>query len=283
VTPAGRDPRVSRPGAAMKAPLVIKLGGRALEGPGARHELATAIAALEEPAVVVHGGGAEVSDWCLRLGLTPRFLDGLRVTDPPTLEVAVAVLAGLANKRLVAALRAAGVDAVGLSAIDGGIAAAELHPEAERLGEVGRVRAVAPALLETLLGRGHLPVLASIAAVAGRLLNVNADDFAAALAGALQARALVLLSDTPGVRLAGATVARLAGAELEDALAHPEVQGGMRPKLEAARQALAAGVARVHIAAWEGPGTLRALLAHDDAAAPGTTITRGAIAELAHG
>ncbi len=178
MTPAGRDPRVSRPGAAMKAPLVIKLGGRALEGPGARHELATAIAALEEPAVVVHGGGAEVSDWCLRLGLTPRFLDGLRVTDPPTLEVAVAVLAGLANKRLVAALRAAGVDAVGLSAIDGGIAAAELHPEAERLGEVGRVRAVAPALLETLLGRGHLPVLASIAAVAGRLLNVNADDFA---------------------------------------------------------------------------------------------------------
>lgn len=274
----------------MSAPVVIKLGGRALETPGARRELAEALALTPGPRVLVHGGGAEVSAWCERLGLEPRFLDGLRVTDESTLEVAVAVLAGLANKRLVAALREAGLDAVGLSALDGGIATAALHPGAGHLGEVGCVHSIAPALIETLLAQGHVPVLASIAALGSRLLNINADDFAAALAAALGARVLVLLSDTPGLVLAGERVAQLKSAELETALAHPDVQGGMRPKLEAARAALAAGVARVHIAAWEGPGTLRELLAEPVSRpaghgpqAPGTTMWTGAIPELARG
>jgi acetylglutamate kinase len=277
----------------VRAPVVIKLGGRALEAPGAGRELAAALAATPGPRVLVHGGGAEVSAWCERLGIEPRFLDGLRVTDAATLEVAVAVLAGLANKRLVAALREAGIDAVGLSALDGGIATATLHPAAERLGEVGCVRSISPALIETLLAQGRVPVLASIAAHGSRLLNINADDFAAALAAALRARALVLLSDTPGLILEGGRVARLSDAELEWARAHPDVQGGMRPKLEAAHAALKAGVPRVHIAAWEGPGTLRELLAAhpvrsaDPAAqftrTPGTTISSGAAAGLNRG
>ena len=291
MTPAGPDPgsarAVARGATRVSAPVVIKLGGRALEVRGARHELAAALARIPGPRVLVHGGGAEVSAWCERLGLEPQFLDGLRLTDGHTLEVAVAVLAGLANKRLVAALRAAGLDAVGLSALDGGIATAALHPRAERLGEVGCVRSIEPALIETLLARGHVPVLASIAALDDRLLNINADDFAAALAGALGARVLVLLSDTPGLMLEGERVARLSSAELPEALAHPDVQGGMRPKLEAARAALAAGVARVHIAAWDGLDTLRDLLAGDTAGrgpqAPGTTIVAGAMAELARG
>ena len=271
---------VRNSGTRVSVPLVVKIGGRALELPGAAHELAADVALAAGPRVLVHGGGAEVSAWCERLGLEPRFHDGLRVTDPATLEVAAAVLAGLTNKRLVASLRAAGVDAVGLSALDGGMVTAALHAGADRLGEVGCVRSVSPALIEALLADGRVPVIASIAALGGRLLNVNADELAAAIAGALGARDLVLLSDTPGVRIEGEYLPRLSLAGLDGALAHPDVQGGMRPKLEAARAALAAGVARVHIAAWAGPGTLQALLA---GAAAGTTFHTEATGAAARG
>lgn len=243
------------------APVVVKIGGRALEAPGATRELADAVKALACDVVLVHGGGAELSGWCDRLGLTSRFADGLRVTDPATLEVATAVLAGLANKRLVAALRDAGLDAVGLSALDGGTAVLEPHPDAARLGAVGRVARIDPALVTLLLARGMTPVLASIGDHAGALLNVNADDFAAALAGALGARALVLLSDTPGLVLDGAQVPALAEGDLAAAIAHADVTGGMVPKLHAARAALALGARTVSIAAWSGPDTLRAILA----------------------
>jgi acetylglutamate kinase len=233
-------------------------------------QLGAELVGLGVPVVIVHGGGAEVSAWCERLGVAPRFVDGLRVTDPATLEIATAVLAGLANKRLVARLRAAGLDAVGLSALDGGTIEAVPHPRAEALGAVGAVFDVQPALLETLLDQGRIPVIASICDCEGALLNVNADDLAAALAGALKARALVLLSDAPGLILDGAVVPRLAADALADATDRPEVQGGMRPKLIAARAALEAGVPRVHIAAWSGPGTLDALLG---AGGDGTTIS----------
>src|SRR5262249_37839820 len=142
--------------------VVVKLGGRALEAPGAIAELAADVATLSGRTLLLHGGGALVSRWSERLGLTPRFVDGLRVTDPETLEVAVAVLAGLANKRLVASLRSAGVDAVGLAALDGGVVEAMPHPTAERLGEVGAVRSVRPELLLELIEGGRVPVLASV-------------------------------------------------------------------------------------------------------------------------
>jgi acetylglutamate kinase len=277
--------------------VVLKLGGRALEpagdpaapATGAAHAatdpaatpagdsalaaLATEIATLGAPVVIVHGGGAEVSAWCERMGVAARFVDGLRVTDPPALEVATAVLAGLANKRLVARLRAAGIDAVGLSGLDGGTIEAVPHARAAALGAVGAVFDVQPALLETLLGQGRVPVIASICDHQGELLNVNADDLAAALAGALHARALVLLSDAPGLVLDGAVVPRIDPAALPQAIERPEVKGGMRPKLIAARAALEAGVPRVHIAAWSGPGTLGAILG---AGGGGTTVATAA-------
>jgi acetylglutamate kinase len=134
---------------------------------------------------------------------------------------------------------------------------------------VGAVLAVHPALLETLVDQGRIPVLASICDFEGELLNVNADDLAAAIAGALHARALVLLSDAPGLKLNGAVVAQLGPDALAEALVHPDVQGGMRPKLIAARAALQAGVPRVHIAAWTGPGTIRTLIGGGGS---GTTI-----------
>jgi len=265
-----------RPGV---SPVVVKLGGRALESPGAGAQLAADLAALRGRAVLVNGGGAELSGWCRRLGLEPSFVDGLRATDAPTLEVAVAVLAGLANKRLVAMLRAGGVDAVGLSALDGGIADAAPHPDAGRLGAVGQVGTVRVRLLEESLAQGRTPVLASIGACDGALLNLNADDLAAALAGALRAAALVLLSDVPGLALDGALVERLDLDELDAALAGSGVTGGMRPKLRAARAALVQGTCRAHIAAWQGPGTLAALLAGSGA---GTTIAQAAPARSQH-
>ena len=261
-------------GAVTATSVVVKLGGRALDAPGAAPELAGDLARLAGGAVLVHGGGAEVSEWCTRLGIAPRFLDGLRVTDPDTLEVAVAVLAGLANKRLVATLRAAGVDAVGLSALDGGTVEVTRHADASRLGAVGQVVAVHPQLIETLLAQGRMPVLASIGAADGQLLNVNADDLAAGLAGTLRARALLLLSDTAGLKLDGRRVARLGASEIARALAHPDVTGGMRPKLRAAADAIEAGAQRVVIGAWTGPGTLNALLTGDG---EGTTLIADAL------
>jgi acetylglutamate kinase len=251
---------------------VLKLGGRALEAPGALAACAGALrdAAAGAPTLVVHGGGAEVSTWCERAGVTPRFADGLRVTDPATLEIAAAVLAGLANKRLVAALRACGVDAVGVSALDGGIVRARRHANAAVLGEVGEVAAVDVSLLRTLLAAGHVPVLASLGDDGhGALLNLNADDVAAAIAGALAAADLVLLSDTPGLVLDGDVVRTLDSAALEAVLARTDVTGGMRPKLRAAAVALAGGVARVHIAAWSPGTTLAAIL---DGTAVATTL-----------
>jgi len=255
-------------------PVVVKLGGRALEAPGAARELARELSRLPRGAVLVHGGGAEVSDWCARLGIAPRFLDGLRVTDPDTLAVAVAILGGLANKRLVASLRAEGVDAVGLSALDGGVVEVARHADAARLGAVGRVVAVHPQLLQTLLAQGRVPVLASIGASGERLLNVNADDLAAGLAGALRARALLLLSDTPGLRIEGRIVPRLAAHEVPGVLHHPDVKDGMRPKLRAAAAAIDTGAERAVIGAWDGPGTLTALLAGKGG---GTTLAAGAL------
>jgi acetylglutamate kinase len=261
------------------APIVVKLGGRALEAPGAPRELAFELARLSGGTLLVHGGGQEVTEWCARLGIAPRFLDGLRVTDPDTLAVAVAVLSGLANTRLVATLRDAGVDAVGLNALDGGTVEVKRHADASRLGAVGQVVAIHPPLLEMLLAQGRTPVLASIGASGEQLLNVNADDLAGALAGALRARVLLLLSDTPGLRLDGRVIERLEGRGIAAALEHPDVKDGMRPKLRAAAAAIAAGAQRVVIGAWNGPGTLAALLRGEGSA---TTLV-GPRQEASHG
>ena len=263
----------------VRGAIVVKLGGRALEAEGALAELAADLATLGAPVVLVHGGGAEVTKWCERLGIESRFEQGLRVTDAATLEVAAAVLAGLANKRLVAGLRAHDVDAVGLAAIDG-VCEVSLHPDAKTLGEVGAVESVNTTLLESLLAQGHLPVLASIGADEGRLLNVNADDLAAAVAAALHARLLVLLSDTPGVRLEGAFAPRLDRAALDAALTHPDVQGGMTAKLRAAAAALDGGAHAAVITEWSGAGTLAAIAAGD---AHGTRLEPAPREEALHG
>ena len=256
--------------ASPAAPVVIKLGGRALEAPGALHEFAAALARLSRVSLLVHGGGAEVTQWLERAGIEARFAHGLRITDAPTLEIATAVLAGLANKRMVAVLRAHGVDAVGLATLDGGTLTVQPHAQADVLGAVGEVTGNDPTLLELLLAQGRTPVLASIGATqGGALLNLNADDAACAIASAMHASALLLLSDTPGLKLGGSVVREVRASELPALLTHPDVQGGMLPKLRSAQAALGAGVGRVTIASWNGPDTLAALLT---GAGAGTTL-----------
>jgi acetylglutamate kinase len=145
---------------------------------------------------------------------------------------------------------------------------------------VGEIEAVDPTLLASLLAAGRTPVLASLGDDGhGALLNLNADDVASAVAVALHADDLLLLSDTPGLLLDGEVVRTLDVSGLNRALEHPEVSGGMVPKLRGARAALAAGVKRVHIAAWQGPGTIHAVLA---GTAVATTCHTGTATPVPH-
>lgn len=228
---------------------VVKLGGTALDRPGWLAGCAAAVAQASHPVVVVHGGGRVISDLSARLGLPSDTRDGLRVTPP---EVAAAVemaLGGPVNRQVVAALRQAGVDALGLSGVDGGLLTAE--PLDATLGHVGRVTSVRAALLHSLLLAGLTPVVAPMAPAgstgAGLPLNVNADGGAAAIAAALRATELLLVSDVAGVDVNGEIRAALHLAEVPRLISAGSVHGGMIAKLDAARAALAGGARAVRI------------------------------------
>ena len=217
-------------------PLTVKLGGVA----GAHRASLEAIAAhADGSCVVVHGGGGEVADWSRRLGVEVSFHDGLRVTDPATLEVAVAVLAGLVNARLVAAFAAAGRPAVGLTGADAGLLRLERADPA--LGEVGHAVGADTSILDLLTGAGQLPVVSSIGTDAdGALLNVNADEAAGVIAAARGGR-LLLCSDVPGVARDGRTLGDLSTDEAARMLTDGSATAGMLPKLNAAIIAARAG------------------------------------------
>ncbi len=239
---------------------VLKLGGALLERSASLEALAAALQALEGSVVLVHGGGTAVDRLQRRLGLTPEKVGGLRRTDAASLEAVVMALAGAVNKRLVAGLVAAGLPAVGLSGVDGGLVRCRKleHPQAD-LGFVGQVTRVNPAPLQALLARGLLPVVAPVSlGEDGRLYNVNADHVAGALARALQAEELVFLSDVPGVLVEGASLPRLTPAQAEQLIAAGQIRDGMVPKVRAALEALGRGVPKVRIvdpAGLAGGGT----------------------------
>jgi acetylglutamate kinase len=245
---------------------VVKLGGETLAG---QHGTLDGVATVAgtHPLVIVHGGGVRLSGWLERLGIASRFDGGRRITDDEALPVAVAVLRGLVNSELVAALQRAGVRAVGLAGSDGGMLRAERIRE---LGRVGRVASVDPRVLLAQLDAGFVPVVASIATDEdGELCNVNADEVAAGLAAALQGR-LLLLTDTDGVHgRDGRTVARLDRAEAERLIADGTISGGMIPKVRSALEVVAAGGREVVIADGRGSGAIARAIG--DAAA-GTRI-----------
>lgn len=225
---------------------VVKLGGVELDRPDWLAACARALT-LCAPVVVVHGGGEGVSALSRRLGLPVAKRDGRRVTTPEVAEVVEMVLAGPANRRVVAALRAAGLDAVGLSGVDGGLLTA--RPSTPDLGHVGEIAEVRASLLQSLLLAGLTPVIAPMApgAEGGVPFNINADDTAAAIAGALRAVELLLVSDVPGVRIEGVVQPVLESGEIEALIERGEASDGMAVKLRAAAQALRAGTAAVRI------------------------------------
>lgn len=237
----------------MKAITLVKLGGSLLDDHAGRASVLGSIARLwasGTPLVLVHGGGKHIDRIGAGLGLPRRTHQGLRLTDGPTLEVVVAVLAGLVNKTLVTELAARGVPAVGLSGADGILDAVKHDPvDGVDLGHVGRITRADATLVHLLLSAGRLPVVAALASGGGQAWNVNADTAAAALAAALPAGELLFLTDVEGVRDgSGRLLPSLDEAAQARLLSDGTVNGGMRPKLEAGRQALRAGVAQVVVA-----------------------------------
>jgi len=224
---------------------VVKVGGNELDQAGWLDAWARDVARTG-PAVVVHGGGRAISALSDRLGLPVAQRDGLRITTPEVADVVEMVLAGPVSRAIVAALGRAGALAVGLSGIDGGLFTAERFDPA--LGQVGRITTVRPDVLAALLAAGFTPVVAPMAPVAtGEILNVNADDAAAALAAALQASELLFISDVSGVLVDGAASQALSVDEVEPLIARGAADGGMAAKLRAAASARSAGVASVRL------------------------------------
>jgi acetylglutamate kinase len=232
--------------------IVLKYGGAAMDSAGLAATFAEDVMLLQSVGikpVIVHGGGPAVTQMSERLGIETTFVDGLRVTDAATLDVATMVLAGKLNTDVVASLVSGGVNAVGLSGVDGRLLLARKQ-EGPDLGFVGEVVHVHPEVLATLIDRSFVPVVASIAIDdQGQAYNVNADVVASELAVALDAEKLVYLNDVPGlIGPTGDLLSELSAAQASDLLAAPGViDGGMIPKVESAVRALRAGVGRVHL------------------------------------
>jgi len=241
------------------SPVVLKFGGELVEDPARLDQVVSAIATVARlvPLVVVHGGGREIDAALKAAGIEKRQVDGLRITDRATLDVVVSVLAGAVNTRLVAALTAAGVDAVGLTGADarcGLSGKAPAHQAVDGrlvdLQEVGVPSDRADMrVLQTLVGAGFVPVVASIGVGPdGRLYNVNADTFAGHLAAGLGARRLVIAGATAGVLDgAGVTVPTLEPAGIARLVSDGTATAGMIAKLRACEHALASGVDEVVI------------------------------------
>ena len=243
---------------------VLKVGGRAQEDPALVGEIAAAWRAAPGALCVVHGGAVEIDRLQRALGATPRFVGGRRVTSTEDIETVRMALSGTANKRMVSALCALGIRAVGISGEDAAMLRAE--PFDDALGLAGRPTSVRVDLIQLLLAGGFLPVIAPLAAGATGTtgaLNVNGDDAAAAIAAALGASELLFVTDVDGVRRDGSKVDSLDRAGAAALLDSGAAEGGMAVKVASALGALAGGTARVRIG---GTAAIR------DASA-GTTLT----------
>jgi len=248
--------------------VLIKLGGTLLDSPESRTRIADQIAAAAaQPGLeiaVVHGGGKQMTRYLADRGIESRFVNGLRVTTPETIDAVLKVFAGSVNHELVASLNRAGALAVGLSGIDALLAEAE--PMSPELGAVGRVVRANPGLLSLLAANRYLPVVACVAGDrAGAVYNVNADQMAVACAAAFLAAQLIFLTDVPGVMNAEKQILPVLAADHAASLIAAHVAtGGMQAKLEAAIAALRAGVGEVRIAPGADDRVLARLLSGED-------------------
>jgi len=228
---------------------VIKFGGSLSKNEAARKTFLKELAARakKENVVLVHGGGPEINGWLERLGIKSTFVGGLRYTDVPTLEVVEMVLCGKVNKAFVSDLSKLGIRAVGLSGKDGKMARCRRLPD---LGFVGEPVTIDASLLKTLLAAGYMPVVSSIGFDArGQALNINADSLAMAIAVALKARRLILLTDVPGVLdEQKRTITRICPGDVSRLLSAGVITGGMIPKIKACVKSIRRGIREVWIA-----------------------------------
>ncbi|MER3404530.1 MAG: acetylglutamate kinase [Chloroflexota bacterium] len=244
--------------------VVVKLGGSAMPH---RQTVLQDIACLRRLGinlVLVHGGGAAITEWLNRIGKQAVFVNGLRVTDPETMEIAQMVLVGKVNQELVALLNHAGVKALGLSGIDGALLRAQRKQSVPDIGLVGEVHEVDALLLQALCAQGYVPVIAPIGlGPDGEALNINADTVAGDVARALEADVVLFLTDVEGVRGAdGRVLARLTPRQVAQLRADGVITGGMIPKVDACLHALH-GTARVYIADGRRPHAILLQLATD--------------------
>jgi acetylglutamate kinase len=246
---------------------VVKLSGKVTEDQNNLTSLAEELALLHQVGIricVVHGGGKQLSELAKKLGIEQTIIEGRRVTDDATLEMAKMIFAGKINTDILATLRQRGIEAVGLSGVDGNIVHAARRPPKEILnretgvrnkvdfGHVGDVVQIKSRLLTVLLDHGYLPVISSLGADdEGMVFNINADTIAAEIAVQLQAEKLILLSDVDGFYLnpgdAQTKLSRLTAAEADELISNGVATGGMIPKLQNITTLLRRGVHSAHI------------------------------------
>ena len=256
---------------------VIKYGGSAMENPELCRQVVADIEMLKLLGiriVLVHGGGKAISAHVKALGLPVTFKDGLRVTDPATMEAVREVLVGKVNQDLVWALNEYGHNAVGISGADGKTLKAEpIDPE---LGRVGRIREVDPSLIETILEDGYIPVVATVGCAPDGFFNINADVAAGKIAEAMGADKLIYLTDVDGlygdVNDENSLIQTLTRAETHMLLESGELDGGMLPKIRSIAEALDGGVSEVVILNGTFPHSLLLEIFTD--AGCGTMFTR---------
>lgn len=235
--------------------VVIKYGGAAMIDCELKQKIMQDIVLMKYVGmnpIVVHGGGPEITQMLKRLDIQSRFVNGLRVTDQETMEVVEMVLGGKVNKEIVAGINANGGKAIGISGKDGNLIHARPVDDTGQMGFVGAVTCVNPEIIETLIQNGYIPVIAPIGIdEAGQSYNINADLVASAIAVALKADKLVLLTDVPGLLENPADPASLISvlklSDMEGYVQDGVIAGGMLPKIDCCREAVTAGVGRTHI------------------------------------
>src|SRR5258707_2649918 len=246
---------------------VVKLSGKVTEAHEGLMSLAEELALMHQVGIrlcVVHGGGKQLSELAAMMGIEQTIIEGRRVTDDATLEMAKMIFAGKINTDILSAFRHRGVEAVGLSGVDGNIVHAERRPPKEGMnretgeceqidfGHVGDLLEINARLLTVLLDQGYLPVVSSLGADAeGTVFNINADTIASEIAIQLKAEKLVLLSDVDGIYLSAGEpetkLSRLTADEAEELVREGSATGGMIPKLQSIIELLRRGVRTAHI------------------------------------
>jgi len=233
--------------------IVIKYGGSAMIEEGLKRQFAEDVVLMKfvgmHP-IIIHGGGPQISGMMKRLGKKPEFIKGVRVTDPETMAIVEMVLGGSVNKEIVTMINQMGGRGVGLTGKDGGLIRAKaLSGQEEKMGHVGEVASIDPAILRTLDEGRFIPVISPVAADAsGKSYNINADLVAGALASALSAEKLLVLTDVKGILDADKQLLpSLSRSDVQGLIQEGVIGGGMLPKIESALSTVESGVRKAHI------------------------------------